>query len=63
MNHVSRERCPVLSLHDVHCGVSSKQFDEHAPVAGIEMLHQYKGHAGVGWHVVEETSEGGKPPR
>jgi hypothetical protein len=25
------------------------------------MLHQHKGHAGVGWHVIEETPERGKP--
>jgi hypothetical protein len=30
-------------------------------VIRIEMLHQHKGHAGVGGHVVEEASERSKP--
>jgi hypothetical protein len=61
MNPVCRERCAILRLHDIHCGMRPKQFDEHALMAGIEMLHQHKGHAGVRGHVVEEASKGGKP--
>jgi len=41
--------------------VRPKQFDQHAFVIGVEMLHQHKSHAGVGRHVVEEASERGKP--
>jgi hypothetical protein len=37
-----------------------KQFDQHALVVGVEMLHQHKGHASVRRHVVKEASKCGK---
>jgi hypothetical protein len=61
MNLVGHERRLILRVHDIHRGVRPKQFDQYAFVIGVEMLHQHKGHAGVGGHVVEEASERGKP--
>ena len=61
MNLVSRKRRVILRVHNMHRGVRPKQFDQHAFVIGVEMLHQHKRHAGVGRHVVEEASERGKP--
>ena len=34
-----------------------QELDQHALVIGVEMLNQHKGHAGVGWHIIEKMPE------
>jgi len=63
MNMVGGQRHLVPRLQDIHRRVRPKQLNQQALVAGIEMLHQHKSHAGVGGHVVEEASEGCEPAR
>jgi hypothetical protein len=63
MNLFGGERRLILRVNNMHRGVRPKQFDQHAFVVRVEMLHKHKGHAGVGGHVVEEASKRGKTAR
>jgi hypothetical protein len=62
MNLIGLKRRLVLRLHDLHDGVRPQQLNQQAFVVGIEVLHEDKGHARVGRHVVKEVSNAARPP-
>ena len=55
---------PVLDLEDLHAGVAPDEVGEDALVVRGQVLHQDKGHAGigVGGHAGKEGLEGRQPP-
>jgi hypothetical protein len=55
-----------LAIHGLRHGHSSvwgQKPNQHAGMMRVQMLDQNKRHAGVGWHVVQEGSEGSKSAR
>ncbi|MEY9153936.1 hypothetical protein ABIG04_002246 [Bradyrhizobium japonicum] len=61
MNPVGHQHCLILRLHHFHGSVRPQQIYQQAIVVGIEVLNQDKGHAGIGGHMIEETSKRGEP--
>ena len=61
---VGLHRHPVLDLEDLHAGVAPDQVGQDALVVRGQVLHQDKGHAGigVGGHAGEEGLERRQPP-
>ena len=61
---VGLDRHPVLDLEDLHAGVALDQVGEDALVVRGQVLHQDKGHAGigVGGHAGKEGLERRQPP-
>ena len=57
-------RHAVLDLEDLHAGVAPDEVGEDALVVRGQVLHQHKGHAGigVGGHAGKEGLEGRQPP-
>ena len=64
VGEVGLHRHPILHLEDLHAGVAPDQVGEDALVVRGQMLHQHKGHAGigVGRHAGEERLKRRQPP-
>ena len=62
---VGLDRHPVLDLEDLHPGVAFDQVGKDALVVRGQVLHQDKGHAGIGigGHGGKESFKGRQPPR